>query len=169
MVRTFACRDGQLIPADGDSGDAIWLDLLNPTADEDRRVEQRLGISIPTKGEMEEIELSARLYHEDGAEFMTVTAVLNLATDEPVKTPMTFILKGSTLATVRYAEPMAFSAFAARAQRQDATCLMEKDAMLGLIETMINRITDAPSKGGGRKSRPRQRAKLLRRDAVKRA
>jgi Mg2+ and Co2+ transporter CorA len=78
MLKTYACHDGQLAPALDDSVPAIWYDLLNPTIEEDRLVEQRLGISIPTQGEMEEIELSARLYHEDGAEFMTVTAVLNL-------------------------------------------------------------------------------------------
>ena len=143
MLRSYVCRDGQLVPASDEGGQAVWFDLLNPTAEEDKQVEQRLGISIPTKGEMEEIELSARLYNEDGAEFMTVTAVLNLDADEPVKTPVTFVLKGPTLVTVRYAEPKPFSAFANRAQRPDAACLTGEDAMLGLIDAMIDRIADA--------------------------
>src|SRR6185436_14250437 len=126
MLKTYACHDGQLAPALDESVPAIWYDLLNPTIEEDRLVEQRLGISIPTQGEM-----------------MTVTAVLNLNTDEPVKTPVTFIRKGTALVTVRYAEPKAFSAFAARAQRPDAACPSGEDAMLGLIDAMIDRIADA--------------------------
>ncbi|UXN75177.1 hypothetical protein N8D56_09965 [Devosia sp. A8/3-2] len=98
----------------------VWLDLLQPTAEEDRLVETLLGITIPTRAEMEEIELSARLYSEDGAEFMTMTGLHQLDTDEPGKTPITFILKGETLVTVRYAEPKPFSAFTLRAQRPRA-------------------------------------------------
>jgi magnesium transporter len=56
---------------------------------------------------------------------------------------VTFILKETALVTVRYAEPKAFSAFAVRAQRPDAACLTGEDAMLGLIEAMIDRIADA--------------------------
>jgi magnesium transporter len=39
----------------------MWFDRLNPTPEEDRLVESILGISIPTREEMEEIESSARL------------------------------------------------------------------------------------------------------------
>ncbi len=38
-------------------------------------MEKALGLDLPTRDEMEEIELSARLYQEDGAEFMTMTAL----------------------------------------------------------------------------------------------
>ena len=143
MLLMYVCSNSQLAPASADEAGAIWYDLLNPNLEEDKFVEERLGVSIPTKGEMEEIELSARLYHENGAEFMTVTAVLNLNSDEPIKTPVTFVLKGTALVTVRYAEPKAFSAFAARAQRPDAACSSGEDVMFGLIDAMIDRIADA--------------------------
>ena len=54
---------------------AVWLDLINPSREEDHFIERLLGVSIPTKEEAQEIEVSARLYHEDGAEFMTMTGV----------------------------------------------------------------------------------------------
>ena len=59
----------------------LWLDLLHPTRDENRHVEQALGLSIPTHEEAQDIEVSARLYHEDGAEFMTMTALAHLDSD----------------------------------------------------------------------------------------
>ncbi len=43
-----------------------------------------LGISLPSREEMQEIEVSARLYNEGGAEFMTITALAMLDSDEPV-------------------------------------------------------------------------------------
>lgn len=61
--------------AAGGVADPIWLDLTNPTRAEEKVVEDLLGISLPTRGEMQEIEVSARLYQENGAEFMTVSVV----------------------------------------------------------------------------------------------
>ena len=85
----------------------MWLDLYNPTPEDNRYVEQLLSLHLPTREEMQEIEVSARLYQEDGAEFMTITSVSLLESDEPITTPITFVLKGNTLVTVRYAEPKA--------------------------------------------------------------
>jgi magnesium transporter len=108
------------------------------------RVEALLGIKIPTQAEMEEIELSSRLYHEDGAEFMTMVGLIGLDTDEPAKTLMTFILKGSTLVTVRYAEPRPFQAYLARAQKPgNVVCTSGEQVLLGLAEAMGDRLADA--------------------------
>ncbi len=98
---------------------AQWYDLLKPSASEVSFIETALGLSLPTRDEMEEIELSARLYQEDGAEFMTMTALTNLDGDAPSKTPVTFILKGNQLVTVRYAEAKPFLMFAGRAMRSN--------------------------------------------------
>jgi len=53
---------------------AVWIDLLNPTKDEDASVEQALSIRVPTREEMSEIEASSRLYQEGGAHYMTSRA-----------------------------------------------------------------------------------------------
>jgi magnesium transporter len=127
----------------------VWLDLFNPSPEEDRRVEQLVGVSIPSREEMEEIEVSARLYQEDGAEFMTITAVIQLDTEEPATTPITFVLKGATLVTVRYAEPTAFSVFVARAQKPNAVpCANGEQIMMGLIEALFDRMADALERVG---------------------
>ncbi|ATN33659.1 magnesium transporter [Rhizobium sp. ACO-34A] len=121
----------------------LWYDLVSPTSAESRHVEQALQLSIPTRDEMEEIELSARLYQEDGAEFMTLTALTNLDSGEPMKTPVTFILKGTTLVTVRYADPKPFLAFVHRALRVNAqgySC--GEEVMIGVIESIVDRMAD---------------------------
>jgi magnesium transporter len=53
--------------------DAVWLDLMNPTREEEQAVERALGLELPTPEEMAHIEPSSRLYQENGATFMTAT------------------------------------------------------------------------------------------------
>ncbi|WP_082510770.1 MULTISPECIES: magnesium transporter CorA family protein [unclassified Rhizobium] len=127
----------------------VWFDLVNPEYGETRKVEASLAIAVPTRDEMEEIELSARLYQEDGAEFMTMTALAGLDGDDPVKTPVTFILKGDTLVTVRYADPKPFAAFLARAKRGNGlVCSTGETVMLGLLEAIIDRMADVLERCG---------------------
>lgn len=149
MLRIYAGQNSRLVPIDSLQGaeatpSALWLDLLNPSAEEVRLVEAHLGIAIPTRDEMAEIELSDRLYDEDGAAFMTMTALADMEGDDPVKAPVTFIVKGHTLASVRHADPRPFSAYAAKAQRPGITPIASGEAiMLGLIEAFIDRTADA--------------------------
>ena len=149
MLSIYARQNGQLVQkdwsAEGLPEGLVWLDLLNPTADDDRLVEQHVGISVPTRAEMEEIELSARLYNESGAQFMTLTAIIGLDTDEPERAPITFIIKGKVLVMVRFAEPKPFLAYTTRAaRRDDVACETGELVMLGLIEALI------PVTGGAR-------------------
>ncbi len=157
MLRTYLKNNTQLSIAPEPShsasnrvdAPAIWFDLVNPTPDENRLVEQHVGVQIPTREEMQEIEVSARLYQEGGAEYMTITAVNQLDTDEPATTPITFVLKGSTLVTVRYAEPKAFANFISRAQKTSAVpCANGEQIMMGLIEALFDRMADALERVG---------------------
>ena len=133
MLRIYSCQNNHLalidsIPELGEATPIVWFDLFNPAQDETRSVEQHLGIEIPTRDEMQEIELSDRLYQEDGAEFMTMTAATELDGDNPVKVPVTFILKGATLVTVRHADPKPFHLYAARMQRLNGASCEERRA-----------------------------------------
>ncbi|HEX6001276.1 MAG TPA: magnesium/cobalt transporter CorA [Hyphomicrobiaceae bacterium] len=149
MLRIHRCEGDKLVVRDSAADFAnlgpgpVWLDLYNPTHEEDSCVEQALGLSLPSREEMQEIEMSARLYNEGGAEFMTITAITMLDSDEPVTTPITFVLKGANLATIRYAEPAAFRSVVARGQRPGAVaCTTGEQLMLSLIEALIDRMAD---------------------------
>jgi magnesium transporter len=151
MLRIHRCEGDRLVAltlsaaecSDLQPNGPVWLDLYNPTPEEDACVERALGISLPSREEMQEIEMSARLYNEGGAEFMTITAIVKLDSDEPMTTPITFVLKGANLATVRFAEPRAFRSIVARAQRPNAVaCSTGEQVMLSLIEALIDRMAD---------------------------
>ena len=159
MLRVYTRENDHLVPRDIDVAAADktaftdrsnpWIDLYNPTPEEDRFVESVAGISIPTREEMQEIEISSRLYNENGAEYMTFTSVVHLDTDEPATSPITLILRGDTLITVRFAEPRPFLNFAMRVQRPGSTpCMTGEQVMIGLIEALIDRLADALERVG---------------------
>src|SRR5262245_18917930 len=87
----------------------VWVDLVAPTQTEDKIVERALGVAIPTREEMQEIEPTSRLYVENGARYMTATMMCQSDTDSPKTTAVTFILSGNRLITVRYDEPKPFT------------------------------------------------------------
>ncbi|MEZ5874612.1 MAG: magnesium/cobalt transporter CorA [Hyphomicrobiales bacterium] len=122
--------------------DVVWLDLVNPTPDEEEQVEKSLNIDVPTREEQQEIEVSSRLYQENGAYFMTATLVYQPEKDEAKTTPVSFILAGKRLVTVRYAEPRAFALFAARCNRSETDLKSGPAVMIGLLDTIVDRLAD---------------------------
>lgn len=129
--------------------DAVWVDLLEPTPEEEQLVETAFKIDVPTREEMREIESSNRFYEEDGGLYMTATIVTKLDTDLPERAQVTFILIGSKLVTNRYADPLPFRRFIAFAARHPAVCSSGAMVLAGLLEAVINRIADVLEKVGG--------------------
>jgi magnesium transporter len=129
-------------PAQPITGNCVWLDVLQPSPAEDRFVEDVLMVDIPSRAEMREIEPSNRFYQEKGAYFMTASIVYNIEAPVPSTTPVTFILAGDRLVTVRYAEPKAFPLYMQRVDKGDAPCSTGAAIMMGLIEALIHRKAD---------------------------
>jgi magnesium transporter len=129
--------------------DALWIDLREPTPEEEKLVESTLGVDVPTREEMREIEASNRFYEENGAIYMTATVVTKLDTDLPERTQVTFILTGSRLITNRYTDPMPFRRFIAYAATHPAVATSGAAVFSGLLEAIINRIADVLEKVGG--------------------
>ena len=147
MITVFALQEGVLSPLlDSDlatlPADALWVDLLSPTGEEEARVERLLGVGIPTRQEMAEIEESARLYEERGALVMTAVIVTGIAERRPTTAEVTFVLTPNTLITVRYADPLPFRTFAAKCRRDPEAHDTSELVFLSLLENMVNRLAD---------------------------
>jgi len=128
--------------------DFVWIDLVEPSADEGSALGDRLGIEVPSREDMEEIEISSRLYHEGGAVFMTANLPAQTDQDHPVMAPVTFILAGRRLVTVRYHEPRAFVTFPLRAARADLGCGNGEAVLVALLEAIIDRLADVLERAG---------------------
>jgi magnesium transporter len=118
--------------------DAVWVDLIEPTREEEVAVERALGVDLPTLQEMEALEPSSRLYQEGGATFMTGTLLGRSGSDMPQETPVTFVLVRGLLVTLRYTELRAFTVFAQRAPGGEVAT--GTAAFLGLMDAIIERL-----------------------------
>src|SRR6516225_6076770 len=121
---------------------AVWVDLVNPTAAEDRAVERLAGIAVPTREDMQEIEISSRLYIESGARYMTATLMCQSDTDTPRTTAVTFILAGHRLVTVRYDEPRPFALVENKLGRSCSPQITGEAVMMELLDAVIDRCAD---------------------------
>ena len=104
---------------------------------------------------------------------MTADLVAQVDSDDPVLAPVTFILAGERLVTLRYHEPRAFRSFAQRAERLELGCSTGRRRCLSLLEVVIDRLADVlekvgrdlepalaadlPAAGGRRRRRPTTR------------
>ena len=122
--------------------DAVWIELVNPTREEELLVESAVGVDLPTREEMSEIEVSSRLYQEQGATFMIATVLCGSDSRSPFPGPVTFVLAGDRLLTIRYVEPRAFAAFSAQVVRQPDLSRSGVAVLLGLLEAIIDRTAD---------------------------
>jgi magnesium transporter len=121
---------------------AVWIDLVGPSQGEDKLVEKFLGIAVPTREEMQEIEVSSRLYVENGARYMTATLMCQSETDTPRTTPVTFVLAGTRLVTVRYDDPKPFSLITNKLGRFCASNITGSAVFMDLLDAVIDRSAD---------------------------
>ena len=85
MINVHGLRQGRLVRLTPEGAtlpapsDVLWIDLLDPTHEEEKTVKALLGLQVPTRQEMAEIEESARLYQEHDALVMTAVIITGVA------------------------------------------------------------------------------------------
>ena len=121
---------------------AVWLDLVYPDEQDDKTAEALLGVAVPTREEMQEIEVSSRLYVENEARYMTASLICASETEMPRLTPVTFVLAGHRLLTVRYDEPRPFALVAAKLARTCPKTVSGESIFLDLLDAVIDRTAD---------------------------
>jgi len=152
MIRAYYSEAGSARVRDQRPGDALpsgtfWVDLMEPTAEEDAFVDQLLDLDMPTREEMKEIELTSRLYREGASRYMTTSILVQAESENPKSSEITFILTGTRLVTLRYADPKPFALFAAQLQRKPSEANRD-GAFVGLLEAIIDRQADIMEKIG---------------------
>lgn len=120
---------------------AGWIDLFRPEPAETAAVEA-LGIEVPTLADMEEIEISNRLYRANGADYMTLVVPGMTPEGDHIAGPVTFILGARRLVTVRHHAPRPFETYPGRAATGAAGCDTPERVFLGLVEEIVARLAD---------------------------
>lgn len=121
---------------------ATWIDLEEPTRDEELLVERCLEVAVPTPAEMAEIEPSSRLYERDGALYLTISALYGVDDGRPASAPVSFVLAEHRLVTVRYVTPKPIRAFAESARREPELAEDALTALGGILDAIVDRLAD---------------------------
>ncbi|HYM17224.1 MAG TPA: magnesium transporter CorA family protein [Micropepsaceae bacterium] len=154
MLKAYQQQNGGLKGATIGEGEsiasgALWLDLLNPTLEERRKVDQLLGLELPTRADMEEIEISSRLYQEDQNQFMTAMVLAQTDTELPTADAVTFVLTPERLVTIRYIDPLPFRTYALRCERSVISAGRPDIVLMQLLDAIVDRMADVLEKTGG--------------------
>lgn len=128
--------------------EVIWVDLFQPTLEEDKALERCLGIDIPSREEMLEIEPSSRLYVDHGVRYMTATVLCNTELGTPKLTQISFVMARDRLVTVRYDTPKPVNLFLNRAQKPGTVHANPESILTGLLDTIVDRLADILEKVG---------------------
>lgn len=150
MIAAYRVESGKLVPlAKGQPLEAaIWVDLYKPLPGQ-QDLANALGVEVPTLADMEEIEISNRLYREAGVDYMTVVLPGMSETKLPMSGPVTFIVSPARLVTVRHHVPRPFETYPERADKVGPGCDCAEKLFLGLMEEIIGRLADL-LEGSGR-------------------
>lgn len=115
MVEIFYRLNGQMTVSRSEADlpginlqDVIWIDVLSPTGDEKRAVEAYLGTVIQSRATAEEIESSSRFSETDAALFANTNFVIP-GPESYVMETVSFIIKGTTLTTLREVQLRSFT------------------------------------------------------------
>ncbi len=144
MIRSYGTEGGRLVEHGGAEPhpDAVWYDLLAPDPGEEAAVGALVKLALPTREDRQEIEVSSRLYTDDGALVMTATIPAQTDNDRPVMAPVSFILARGRLVTIRDHEPRAFETFARRAQKAQMGCTEGDSVLVELLDEIVDRLAD---------------------------
>ncbi len=127
---------------------ALWIDMYDPTPEERRKVEAALGADMPTRADMEEIEISSRLYQEEENLFMTALVVAHTDSEMPQTGAITFVLFHNRLITIRYIDPLPFRTYAHRCERSSVWATRADVILTQLLDTIVDRLADVLERVG---------------------
>jgi magnesium transporter len=146
MLTAFTCEGTDLRriaePSNAVLRESVWIDLLNATDAEVRRIDSATGLDVPTEAELREIESSSRLSVADGVLTLSLPLVARLDGD-PQPVPGGFVLSQQRLITIRFAASPVFDSFAEREMKAGTPDRTGAHLFVGLLEGIVDRHADA--------------------------
>jgi magnesium transporter len=104
-------------------------------------VEAALGLELPAKADMMAIEASSRVYHDNGAHVMNLLLVVGVDSGTPSSEPVSLVMTGNQLVTVRYSDPRAFRTLEASCVK-GAPGPSPQNLLVRLLEAAVDRTAD---------------------------
>jgi magnesium transporter len=124
------------------ASDIVWLDLSQPSREEEDYAERLTRIDVPTRDDLRDIEPSSRLYADDSGIYLTASILCRADSSAPVLTDVAFVLTPSCLVTVRYDDPKSFKLFAAALRKLSGGATSARLTLARLLETIVDRTAE---------------------------
>jgi Mg2+ and Co2+ transporters len=126
--------------------EAIWIDALDPTAEEKAAIESATGLYVSTQAELSEIESSSRFFEEDGAIHLSLPVIAESKGAHCITAPMGFVLTQERLITIRFAASPPVDSVAQRLSKPSTRGYATKPAssavFLLLLEALVEVMAD---------------------------
>ena len=163
MLALYSLENGQLgfcgeegsesrAPAPLDArqlAESAWIDLHEPTQEEELFVERQLNINIPTRQQIFGLEMANRIIEEHGAIYAPASILVGSNADAPLLTTVFFILAGDRLITVRHSPVRAIEVFANSACKPGAQKFTDGFGLyMGLMELITDRLAEVLGQTG---------------------
>ena len=149
MLNAFDLQNGRLrqIPIDNREdlvkAKPIWVDLVAPSREERRWIEEIFGLRLPDADDLTDLEESARFYIEENGEVHLHSAFLLDKHDESRNVAVAFILRDNILFSTRDEELPVFRLQRLRARIQPGYVTEGKDVLLDLYAADVEYSADA--------------------------
>ena len=150
MLQAYTIEGGQLLPVSGDSAalaGAFWIDVCEPTSEEQNAVEQALHVELGVPEEPARFQVSSPLRRSEG--YLTLTALLLAGVDEhrPRLVTVAFVRGKGPLVTVTKGAPGGLGWLARDCG--DSVPAASTDAFPVLLDMIIEHTTDVLDRVGG--------------------
>ncbi|MBK7474161.1 MAG: magnesium transporter CorA [Betaproteobacteria bacterium] len=149
MLNAFDLQNGRLrqIPIDSREDLArakpIWVDLVAPSREERRWIDEIFGLRLPDADDLTDLEESARFYIEENGEVHLHSAFLLDKEDESRNVAVAFILRNNILFSTRDEELPVFRLQRLRARIQPGYVTEGKDVLIDLYAADVEYSADA--------------------------
>ena len=115
----------------------VWLDLIDPSEEERQRANQIIETPLPSRVETSALELSSRLVTSADTLRVNIPSFVRAEGEHGPSTPLGFVLTPTILATLRYADSLAFDKVAASFPGKVAPTA-STDVFIALLESIVD-------------------------------
>ncbi len=123
------------------SADAMWVDIVEPTAEIRARIKEVYGVRLPDSEDMEEIEATARFFEDDDG-LHVHSFFLDDYEETPVNVTVACVVKDNRLFTIHSQELTTIRLFRLRARNQPGDFGDAMSILLSMFTTKVDRLAD---------------------------
>lgn len=153
MLTCYGSKAKTPIPLSADATelprDVHWIDALQPTTEEVALLERCMGVELPDKDDLLEVEASSRMSVIDGAVTLSMPATVRDPGGFPSFTPIGFVVTEKVVATIRFAHLLSFEGLAERIVRDDDRLTGGPEATVCILEIIVDHLADVLEKSAG--------------------